>query len=87
MKEIKEALEYTKLSISEFKAEVLLSEKLIDAIIAELNKVEEMRKTLEWYADKETYSRETLSKHGYIPIDQDNGERARQALKGEITND
>jgi hypothetical protein len=39
-------------------------------------------KALEFYAEPDTYDREHLSQYGYIIIDKDNGEIARQALKG-----
>lgn len=47
MKEIKEALEYAKLSIESFKAEVLMTPELINGILTVFSKVEEMQKTLE----------------------------------------
>lgn len=46
-----------------------------------VSQLEEAQKTLEWYADPETYDIEHLNKHGYIIIDRDGGERARDTLK------
>lgn len=79
MKEIKEALEYAKLSISSFGAEVLLSEELIDGILTVFSKVEEMQKTLEWYADEKNYE---LNFSDEIAVMEDAGHFARQTLKG-----
>ncbi|MNW44603.1 hypothetical protein D3C74_218410 [compost metagenome] len=45
-----------------------------------------MEEALEWYANKDNYDPIHLSKNGWIPIDKDNGKRARTALshlKGE----
>lgn len=41
---------------------------------------EERGAALEFYASEETYDIEHLNRHGYIIIDKDGGERARQAL-------
>jgi hypothetical protein len=49
-------------------------------------RVEELQKALQFYAEPDTYCIEHLNQFGYIIIDKDNGEIARQALKGEMTN-
>ncbi|MNW54858.1 hypothetical protein D3C74_324810 [compost metagenome] len=45
-----------------------------------LSEIEQLQEALEWYADKNNYDPEHLSKYGYIPIDKDEGKRARQSL-------
>ena len=51
---------------------------------AEIRQLTEERdklvKALEWYADPATYDIDHLSKHGYIIIDRDGGERAQIVL-------
>jgi hypothetical protein len=48
-----------------------------------VSKVEEMQKTLEWYADEKNHNDLILDRFvPYTAIDDDGGERARQALKG-----
>jgi chromosome segregation ATPase len=37
-------------------------------------------KVLEWYGDKENYNTDHLSQHGWLPIDKDEGEKARDIL-------
>ncbi|WP_020615767.1 hypothetical protein [Paenibacillus daejeonensis] len=41
---------------------------------------EAMKKALAWYGDESNYDPAHLDLHGYIPIDQDAGQRARSAL-------
>ena len=54
--------------------------------LARLSDQREMKKALEWYADKDNYDPAHLDTLGRIPIDEDEGARARAALshlKGE----
>ncbi|MNW46843.1 hypothetical protein D3C74_241560 [compost metagenome] len=45
-----------------------------------LSEIERLQATLKWYADKDNYDPEHLSTFGYIPIDKDEGKRARESL-------
>ncbi|MNM49637.1 hypothetical protein D3C81_606450 [compost metagenome] len=53
-------------------------------LLSEYNRLQAERKEMEgvlkWYADKDNYDPEHLSKFGYIPIDKDEGKRAMAAL-------
>lgn len=45
-----------------------------------LQLVETQSKALEWYADKDNYDPVRLEMLGYLPIDIDEGQKAREAL-------
>lgn len=48
-----------------------------------LRLVETQAKALEWYADEDNYDPTYLDKIGIIPIDDDRGQRAREALNSQ----
>lgn len=45
--------------------------------------IKRLREALEFYADTATYDTDHLSRHGFIIIDKDAGDRAREALRGD----
>ena len=55
----------------------------LESVLAEANTAELVAKALEWYADEKNHNELKMDKFvPYTAIDQDEGNRARQALKG-----
>jgi cell division protein FtsB len=59
---------------------IVIAESTEDRAIQAEQERDAYREALEFYADESIYDTEHLSKHGYIIIDKDAGERARQTL-------
>ncbi|WP_025720257.1 hypothetical protein [Paenibacillus sp. 1-18] len=88
IQKIRKTHEATKRSLAEGRNIAFTAEAIIEPIEYLLQQIDIKDKALEFYADEKNYMANVLASWGpTIPVDEDNGRRARVALKGEDTNE